>query len=109
MPLPTLLKPQGPHMPRGTITMRGDPVRGDSVRNGKPSAPDSDALDKAVISEISAMLIARMTDEELIRVISAGGRPFLDRGTWPHLEYLDRPTLERLAYLARHCCQNGGY
>ncbi len=97
MPISSLLNREIPRLPRKPIAVRGEPVAAD------------EALDKSTISQLSAILITRMTEEELIRVISIGGRPLLDRGTWPRLEYLDRPTLERLAYLARYCCQNGGY
>ena len=70
------------------------------------SAPLStiEALDDALIAGFTPVEIARMTDDELVRAIRAARLP-LRAGTDEHLAFHDRRTLERLAYLARRCCQ----
>lgn len=63
--------------------------------------PDEEALDDAALSELSAKQISRMTRHEMGRVARAARIPAARR----RLEYLDRPTLERLVYQARLCAQ----
>ncbi|MCY2967373.1 MAG: hypothetical protein NT069_27685 [Planctomycetota bacterium] len=65
------------------------------------------ARDKSSIANLSATAIKAMTEEELARLILAAELP---QRMYPDLErrlqWLERPTLQRLAFLARHCCQN---
>jgi hypothetical protein len=64
---------------------------------------------KAAIAELSPAEIRRMTHEELVRAIRTAQMSFLRNDELEHLQYLDRLTLERLAYLARRTCRNQGY
>lgn len=65
-----------------------------------------EALDEATIADLPAMKISHMTDDELVRVIRAARILQLKCASDEHLDYYDRTTLERLAYLARRCCRN---
>lgn len=67
------------------------------------------AFTKAAVAELSPAQIGRLTGEELIHVVLAVRIPFLQDDVSDHLRYLDRPALERLAYLARRTCRNQGY
>ena len=58
--------------------------------------------DQASIAGLSAGQISEMSHAELARVVRAARLPTVQ--TRP--EYVDRVTLERLAYLARLCCHN---
>ncbi len=60
-----------------------------------------EALDDATLAELSSKHISRMTRPEMMRAVRAARIPAARR----RLEYLDRPTLERLAYQARLCAQ----
>ena len=62
--------------------------------------------DEAMITGLTGVEIGQMTDGELARVIRAARLPLLSLGMDLHLELYDRQTLERLAFLARRCCQN---
>lgn len=66
-------------------------------------------VDKASVAALSPLEIARMTREELIVAILAAELPVLQSEGEERLRFLDRWTLERLVYLARHCCRNRGY
>lgn len=68
-----------------------------------------EALDKADLAELSSVQISRMTCDELIRVVRATQLPLLRPETDEHLEFYDRPTLERLVYLVRRCCRKQGF
>jgi hypothetical protein len=80
------------------------------LRTGRPtvslatniSRGTDEALDQATISELYSKQISRMTRSELARVVCAGRLP----ASRVRLEFLDHRTLERLAHLARLCCQN---
>lgn len=65
--------------------------------------------DKATIASLSQSDISQMTCDELVRVIRAACMALPRTNIDEHLGCYDRPTLERLAYLARHCCRNQGY
>jgi hypothetical protein len=69
-----------------------------------PSRAASETLDDALIAGFTPVEIAQMTDDELVRAIRAARLP-LRGGIDVHLEFHDRRTLERLAHLARRCCQ----
>lgn len=69
-----------------------------------------EALDRTSIAELSAATIDRMSCAELVRVICASDLSSRRRSDLlERLDYYDRATLIRLAYLARRCCQNQGY
>jgi len=63
-----------------------------------------DALDQGTIAELAWMRIPDMSRDELVRVIQNAHLPFLSDEVCAHLPFHDRPTLERLANLARRCC-----
>ena len=63
-------------------------------------------LDWTTIAELCPAQIARMTREELTRIVRASGLPFLLPEIGPCLECCDQRTLERLVYLARRLCRN---
>ena len=68
---------------------------------------EHDGFSKARVAELSPGRIAQMSSGELSRAIrDVGVLRFCDES---RLTYLDRPTLERLVYLARQCCRNQGY
>lgn len=74
--------------------------------HGVRKVEQSEALHKSSIAELSAALIAEMTCEELCRVIRAADLPTLGGiDIDGRLTFYDRPTLVRLAHLARRCCQ----
>ncbi|MCH5373686.1 MAG: hypothetical protein JJ992_06895, partial [Planctomycetes bacterium] len=66
----------------------------------------SEALDEAIIADLSSKQISRMTVGELERVVQASPLPYLRPGLVSHLVYQDRSTLERLVHLASFCCRN---
>lgn len=66
-------------------------------------------VDKASVAALSPLDIARMTRGELVTAILAAELPVLQTNGEERLRFLDRWTLERLVYLARHCCRNRGY
>ncbi|MBW3542689.1 MAG: hypothetical protein KY476_20690 [Planctomycetes bacterium] len=64
-------------------------------------------FDKAAVAELSPRRIEAMSTGELSRAVrDVGVLHFCDE---TRLELLDRPTLERLVYLARRTCRNQGY
>ncbi|MBT6493126.1 MAG: hypothetical protein HOL01_01115 [Planctomycetaceae bacterium] len=76
------------------------------------SHPDSDcfdALDNVMIAALSARQISEMTRAELIRVVERTCLPQTAAQCKAHLAFAERPTLERLVYLARRYCRNLGY
>lgn len=77
------------------------------LKNGQ--IPDEEALDKATISALPAMVIQQMNREELVRLIEATDLAIIRGERAQHLMNMDRNTLLRLAYLARRCCRNEGY
>lgn len=54
------------------------------------------------IAKLSAEQIRRLSREELVRVVRSSRIPVRSG----RLEYLDRPTLERLAHLAKLSCRH---
>ncbi|WP_232100917.1 hypothetical protein [Gimesia fumaroli] len=69
-------------------------------------AAEEEVLDHTLIADLSNEQIHQMTREELVRVILAAKLDFLDLGGQHRVSCFDRVILERLAYLARFCCQN---
>lgn len=65
-----------------------------------------DALDKAIVAELTAEQIVRMTCDELVRVILVADMALLQPEARAKLKFYDRETLQRLAFLARRCCRN---
>lgn len=66
-------------------------------------------VDKAAVAALGPVDIARLTRRELVAAIVAAELPLLQADPAERLRFLDRWTLERLVYLARHCCRNQGY
>jgi hypothetical protein len=62
-------------------------------------------LDDRVIAEFASLDAAQTSDGELLRIIRSARLP-LTKDVDEHLEFRDRPTLVRLAHLARRCCHN---
>ena len=73
--------------------------------NGSDTAP----LDKPMIAELSNDAIEAMTSDELRQLIEASEHPWRGNRLHRRLQFCDRDTLVRLAYLARRCCRNQGY
>jgi len=73
---------------------------------GRSSPNAAEALDDTTIANLSAITISQVTRDELVRVIRAARLPLVCGATDGQLEFHDRSTLERLVYLARHCCRN---
>lgn len=65
-----------------------------------------DEYDLTFIADLNNQQIHRMTHQELLGVINAARPMFLNERCSNRLTYLDQATLERLAFLARYCCQN---
>jgi hypothetical protein len=64
---------------------------------------------KSSIASLSALQISRMSDHTLVELISLV-QLYLPQSIVCHrLRLCDRPTLERLAFLARRICRNQGY
>ena len=68
-----------------------------------------DDFDRAAVAALSDRDVLEMGDDELIWTIQATRLPFADSALCTRLKQLDRPTLEKLLYLARRCCRNLGY
>jgi hypothetical protein len=66
-------------------------------------------VDKAAVAALGPVDIARLTRRELVAAIVAAELPLLQADPAERLRFLDRWTLERLVYLARHCCRNQGF
>lgn len=67
-------------------------------------------FDKSTVADLSESAINRMTREELIEVIRAADlTDALHSDFEERLQFYDRPTLSRMAYLGRQCCRNQGY
>lgn len=68
---------------------------------------------KSEIASLSMHEIADLSREELIAVVRSVPVAFVrtqDAGRLTdRLEFLNRKTLERLAFIARRCCRNQGY
>ncbi len=78
----------------------------EKIQDKASCAAEEEALDHTLIAGLSNEQIHQMTREELVRVILAAKLDFLDLGGQHRVSCFDRVTLERLAYLARFCCQN---
>lgn len=67
---------------------------------------NSSALDEVEVAELPSHIVSRLERDELVRVIETARLPLLTPDLRRRLQWLDRPQLERLAHLARRCCQN---
>ncbi|HUG93712.1 MAG TPA: hypothetical protein VML55_22975 [Planctomycetaceae bacterium] len=66
-----------------------------------------DGFTKARVAELSSGRITAMSTADMARAVrDVSVLQFCDPS---RLEFLDRPTLERLVFLARQCCRNQGY
>lgn len=74
-----------------------------------PEGIESVPLDRPDVAELSMQDIHRMDDHELICLIRAVSALLPQPDVEHRLDVCDRPTLERLAQLARHCCRKQGY
>lgn len=63
-------------------------------------------FDKIAVARLTHDRISEMTADELIAAIETVTLP---SGRHLDLRMKDRPTLERLVYLARRTCRNQGY
>ena len=68
-----------------------------------------DALDLSAIAELSEQQIPGLTRDELIRLIQASQLLFPESELGSQLDLCDRPSLERLAHLARRRCRHRVY
>lgn len=68
-------------------------------------APRETLLDDTDIATLPDRIVQQMTRDELITIVrSCPTRP-LQCKTTQRLEFYDKPTLRRLAFLVRRCCQ----
>ena len=75
--------------------------------DGESAEAADDHFTKARLAELSPTSISRMSSDDMARAIrDVSVLQFCDE---KRLDYLDRPMLERLVYLARQCCRNQGY
>ena len=63
-------------------------------------------FDKVAVAQLTQEGISEMTADELVAAIQTVTLP---SGRSLDLRMKDRPTLERLVYLARRTCRNQGY
>jgi hypothetical protein len=89
-----------------------------TMASPKPSSENEDVLislrrtlvrTKADFADLSHEDIRQMSREQLIAVIRLADVPLFRDRVDDHLPGLDRPTLERLAFLAQWTVQNQGY
>ena len=66
-------------------------------------------LARRLLAGMSRDGIASLGCDELVYALRSVEPPFLDDATMHRLDALDRPTLQRLVYLAQRCCRNLGY
>jgi hypothetical protein len=64
---------------------------------------------KRAVAQLSCEEVAGLTTPDLLEALEAADVPLLHGFDLERLGHYDRPTLERLVYMARHCCQNQGY
>lgn len=75
-------------------------------RNRLFQEAQTEALDHTLIADLANEQIRQMVREELMRVIHVANPSVLNADCRQRLHLFDRVTLERLAFLARYCCQN---
>jgi|GEM_PF-3110631 len=83
-----------------------------SVRNRRfPNLRQADSpyLTKSQIAELTCDDIQAMSEDELIQIIVSARPCPVSEDVAERLEYYDRATLERLAFLTRRLCRREGY
>jgi hypothetical protein len=93
-------------------TIRVDNAAAESMRSPRSedlSRRDKHGFDKPAVAGLAIGIISKMSADELISVIDGADLPLINNRNRQRLKYLDRPSLERLAQLARRCCRNQGY
>jgi hypothetical protein len=71
-----------------------------------PRVEEKPRFDKVAVAGLTQVVISEMAPDELIEAIQTVALP---SGRHLDLRMKDRPTLERLVYLARRTCRNQGY
>jgi hypothetical protein len=79
------------------------------VRGRKARVTDTPDFTKAEVAGLSIKDIQRMSRNELTAAIRAADVALFRDDVAERLEYLDRSTLEQLAFLARRTVRNQGY
>ncbi|QDT41525.1 hypothetical protein Pan241w_15880 [Gimesia alba] len=79
---------------------------GTHSRNRFLQEAQAEALDHGLIADLANEQIRQMAKEELVRVIKAANPSVLNADCRQRLHLFDQVTLQRLAFLARYCCQN---
>jgi hypothetical protein len=87
----------------------GDAKKNSSFDPDRNKASEAPAMNKGSIAQLSLQEIADMSREGLVGVIRAAELPFMRQTGLDKISKLDRPTLQRLVYMTRHCCRNQGY
>ena len=77
-----------------------------SILTTVPGIGQRSSFDKVAVAELTHAGISEMASDELIEAIQTITLP---TGRNLDLRMKDRPTLERLVYLARRTCRNQGY
>jgi len=85
---------------------RPNPLTGKRVPQRDPAETTDEALDAGTLAELDDATLAAMARDELARVIIASGHPWRVDGLESQLPYADRPTLLRMAFLARVCSRH---
>jgi hypothetical protein len=88
-----------------------DPVAGLPVSRREPIdvATMEEPFEKSSVAQLLCDQIDRMDRRKLIAVIRAAKMPLIRADIDSGLEFCDRDTLQRLAYLGRRSCRNQGY
>lgn len=93
-----------------TIQFASDEFSAQDVTAEEQSCDETDVLDKSAVAEFSESDINNMSCHELVRVIRAASLTDAMQSDFDRrLPFYDRPTLKRLAFLARRCCRNQGF
>lgn len=64
---------------------------------------------KGAIAKLTASAVEQLPDEDLVEIIAQMNSYLPQRLGRKRLEFSERATLERLAFLARRCCRHQGY
>ncbi len=97
-------------MPSATDAPDAPSTRHAMHESGLLSGMESDDdADKYFVANLTCNRISTMSCEELAEVVQISGLNVMRGDVSEHLRGYDRPTLQRLAYLARRCCRNQGY
>ena len=63
-------------------------------------------LEQSELAHLSCTAIEGLSRAEMIAAIRVAELPRMDADNMAHLEYLDRPHLMRMVYMARECCRH---